>query len=101
MAVEANRCVLVPDDNISALVRIDPLTYDPMNPGDNQAIVSQFGEEASPEEPGATIRVDADVYRKLRSGEISAPSAFMEGKIHVDGDLQLAMQLALSAVAPD
>lgn len=64
-------------------------------------IVSHFGSSPMPPEPAATIRIDADVYGKLRSGELSPPSAFMEGKIRVDGDMQLAMQLALSAVAPD
>ena len=64
-------------------------------------IVSHFGAGPMAREPAATIRIDAEVYGKLRSGEVSAPSAFMEGKINVDGDLQLAMQLALSAVAPD
>jgi hypothetical protein len=64
-------------------------------------IVSHFGTDPLPTEPAATIRIAADVYGKLRSGELSAPSAFMEGKINIDGDMQLAMQLALSAVAPD
>jgi hypothetical protein len=64
-------------------------------------IVSHFGSSPMPPEPAATIRIDADVYGKLRSGELSPPSAFMEGKIKVDGAMQLAMQLALSAVAPD
>ena len=64
-------------------------------------IVSHFGTTPMAAEPAATIRIDAQTYGKLRSGERSAPSAFMEGKIQVDGDMQLAMQLALSAVAPD
>ncbi len=64
-------------------------------------VVFHFGAGPIPAEASATIRIDRDVYRKLRSGELSAPSAFMEGKIAVDGDVQLAMQLALSAVAPD
>ena len=64
-------------------------------------IVSHFGSSPMPPEPAATIRISSDVYGQLRSGELSPPSAFMEGKIKVDGDMQLAMQLALSAVAPD
>jgi len=64
-------------------------------------IVSHFGTDPAPSEPAATIRIDTATYAGLRSGELSAPSAFMEGKIRVDGDMQLAMQLALSAVAPD
>ena len=64
-------------------------------------VVSHFGSTPMPDDPAATIRIDAATYGKLRSGELSAPSAFMEGKIRIDGDMQLAMQLALSAVAPD
>ena len=64
-------------------------------------VVSHFGTGPISPEPAATIRIDAGVYSKLRSGELSAPSAFMEGKIQIDGDVQLAMQLALSAVSPD
>ena len=60
LAVEANRCVLVPDDNISALIRIDPLTYNPLFPGDNQVIVSQFGNLDSPR--GISIAPNGDVY---------------------------------------
>jgi hypothetical protein len=64
-------------------------------------VVTHFGTGPMAEEPAATIRLASDVYGKLRSGELSAPSAFMEGKIQVEGDMQLAMQLALSAVSPD
>jgi len=64
-------------------------------------VLSHFGSGPTPAEPTATIRIDAETYGRLRSGDLSAPSAFMEGKIRIDGDMQLAMQLALSAVAPD
>lgn len=68
---------------------------------DGFRVVTHFGSAPPPDEPGATIRMSADDYARLRSGELSAPLAFMEGKIAVEGDLQLAMQLAFAAVAPD
>ena len=48
-----------------------------------------------------SITVAADVYQKLRAGNVDPPQAFLDGKIKVDGDMQLTMQLALAAVAPD
>lgn len=60
-----------------------------------------FGSEPLPDEPTAKIGVQAEGYRKLRSGEVDPQQAFMDGTIQVEGDMQLAMQLALAALSPD
>ena len=54
-----------------------------------------------PDEPAATISIDGDAYRDLRSGELNPQDAFMSGKVEVEGDMQMAMQLALAAMTPD
>jgi len=51
--------------------------------------------------PATTIRVDAAAYRELRSGALQPQDAFLAGKIQVEGDMQLAMQLALAVLSPD
>ena len=54
-----------------------------------------------PAEPDASITVDDQAYRELRDGRLDPQSAFLDGQIRVEGDMQLAMQLALAAIAPD
>jgi putative sterol carrier protein len=51
--------------------------------------------------PATAIRVDAQAYRELRSGALQPQDAFLAGKIQVEGDMQLAMQLALAVLSPD
>jgi len=62
---------------------------------------THFGEGPIPEEPTACIRVDREAYRALQAGEVNPQEAFMAGQIRVEGDMQLAMQIALAAFTPD
>ena len=62
---------------------------------------SHFGSDPIPAAPDTTIRVDEASYRDLRSGALDPQTAFMEHRIEVDGDMQIAMQLALAAVSAD
>ena len=62
---------------------------------------SHFGSDPIPAAPDTTIRVDEASYRDLRSGALDPQTAFMEHRIEVDGDMQIAMQVALAAVAGD
>ncbi|MEL7480332.1 MAG: SCP2 sterol-binding domain-containing protein [Pseudomonadota bacterium] len=41
----------------------------------------------------ATIKVSWDDFEKLRKGELDGTMAFMQGKLKVDGDMSVAMQL--------
>jgi len=45
-----------------------------------------------------TLSADADTFSAILAGEINPTTAFMSGKLTVDGDMGMAMQLA-SALA--
>jgi hypothetical protein len=62
---------------------------------------SHFGGDPVPDAPDTTIRIDEAAYRDLRSGALDPQSAFMEHRIVVQGDMQIAMQVALAAAAGD
>ncbi len=66
---------------------------------DGFCLQTHFGPDPFPEEPNTSIRVDAAAYREIRAGKLDAQSAFLTGQIQIEGDVQLAMQLALAAIA--
>ncbi len=68
---------------------------------DGFSLQAHFGPDPFPEEPNTSIRVDAAAYRERRAGKLDAQSAFLTGQIQIEGDVQLAMQLALAAIAAD
>jgi len=65
------------------------------------ALVTHFGTGPVPAEPDAQISVAPEAYRALRSGTLEPQDAFLSGQIAVEGDMQLAMQIALAALSPD
>ena len=65
------------------------------------ALLTQFGAGPPPAAPTTSITVDREAYHALRAGELNPQEAFLGGRIQVEGDLQLAMQLALAAMTPD
>jgi hypothetical protein len=62
---------------------------------------THFGSDPFPDEPTASIIFNGNTYRELRDGEIHPQQAFMDGRIDLDGDMEMAFQLALAAMAPD
>ncbi len=64
-------------------------------------LLTHFGTGPIPNKPAASITVDEQAYRELRSGALNPEEAFMDGRIAIEGDLQVAMQLALAAISPD
>lgn len=65
------------------------------------AILAHFGPGEPPSEPQVRIRVGPELYRKLRRGELDVQNAFMQGDLAIEGDAQLAMQVALAVLAPE
>lgn len=50
--------------------------------------------EISDAEADVTMTADADTLRSIFNGDIDPTAAFMSGKLTIDGDMGLAMQLA-------
>jgi len=64
-------------------------------------LVVRFGGNATDAGPDCTLRIGSDAFGALRSGELAPQDAFMAGQVEIDGDMQLAMQLALAALSPE
>ncbi len=65
------------------------------------ALLVHFGEGEVADEPRCGLSVAREAYEKLRTGEINPQEAFMNQQIEIEGDMQMAMQLALAAMTPD
>ena len=68
---------------------------------DGFALRTHFGSDPIPSEADTRVRMDEATYRDLRSGAVDLQSAFMDLRIEIEGDMQLALRVALAAVAAD
>jgi putative sterol carrier protein len=64
-------------------------------------IVASFGACDVAAEPACTIQLDQATYAELSAGNLSSEDAFLSGRVVVEGDMQLAIALALATLAPD
>ncbi|MEW9919484.1 SCP2 sterol-binding domain-containing protein [Marimonas sp. MJW-29] len=62
--------------------------------GEGSVVIDSSGARASDEETDVTLSADADTFQEIMSGETNPTSAFMTGKLKVDGDMGMAMKLA-------
>ena len=62
--------------------------------GEGSVVIDNTGARASDEETDVTLTADADTFQEIMSGETNPTSAFMTGKLKVDGDMGMAMKLA-------
>ncbi len=61
--------------------------------GEGAVIIDENGAHAGDEETDVTLTADPDTFESILSGDLDATTAFMSGKLVVDGDMGLAMKL--------
>ena len=66
--------------------------------GEGAVMMDDTGARAADEPADVTLSADAETFQSILEGETNPTSAFMTGKLKVDGDMGLAMKLA-SALA--
>jgi putative sterol carrier protein len=62
-------------------------------PGEGAVMIDQTGVRAGDEEADVTLTADAEVFRAILDGDINPTTAFMTGKLSVDGSMGMAMKL--------
>ena len=56
-------------------------------------VVDADGARASDDETDVTLSADVDTFRAILEGDLSPTSAFMSGRLTLDGDMGAAMRL--------
>lgn len=64
--------------------------------GEGSIIVDSDGVRAADEEADVTLSADTDTFREILDGELDPTSAFMGGRLRIDGDMGMAMKLGTS-----
>ncbi len=62
-------------------------------PGEGAIMMDAEGVRAGNEEADVTLTAEADVFRAILEGDLNATSAFMQGKLKVDGSMGMAMKI--------
>ena len=62
-------------------------------PGEGSIMLDAAGVREGDDDADVTLTAEAEVFDALLSGDLSAASAFMTGKLAVDGNMGLAMKL--------
>lgn len=56
-------------------------------------VLDENGARASDTPADVTLTADAETFRQILAGELDPTSAFMQGRLKVDGDMAAAMRL--------
>ncbi|WIY24111.1 SCP2 sterol-binding domain-containing protein [Parasedimentitalea psychrophila] len=57
-------------------------------------VIDANGARVSDDEADVTLSADTETFQDILSGELNPTSAFMSGKLTIDGDMGTAMKLA-------
>ena len=61
--------------------------------GEGAIIIDENGVREDDDEADVTLTADAETFEAILEGDLDPTSAFMSGKLSVDGDMGLAMKL--------
>ena len=61
--------------------------------GEGSIMVDGDGVRAGDGDADVTLGADADTFREMLDGDLNPTSAFMGGRLRIDGDMGLAMKL--------
>ncbi|SFD45069.1 SCP2 sterol-binding domain-containing protein [Roseivivax sediminis] len=62
--------------------------------GEGAFVLDSDGARAGDGDADVTLKADADTFRQIMEGDLDPTSAFMSGKLAIEGDMGKAMQLA-------
>tara|TARA_B100001057_G_scaffold12975_1_gene12235 strand:- start:532 stop:822 length:291 start_codon:yes stop_codon:yes gene_type:complete len=62
--------------------------------GEGSIVISKNKVYSSDEETDVTFKASVEVFQEIFNGELDPTSAFMTGKLKIDGDMGTAMRLA-------
>ncbi|PTQ71320.1 SCP2 sterol-binding domain-containing protein [Celeribacter persicus] len=61
--------------------------------GEGAIMVDADGVRAADDAADVTLTADLDTFQGMMEGDVNPTAAFMQGKLSIDGDMGLAMQL--------
>lgn len=62
--------------------------------GEGAIMIDSNGAHAGDDDADVSLTADTDTFKAILDGELNPTSAFMSGKLSVDGDMGQAMKLA-------
>lgn len=63
-------------------------------PGEGSIVMDEQGAREADDDTEVTLTADADTFREILDGDLDPTTAFMTGRLKLDGDMGQAMKLA-------
>jgi len=91
--------VLTPD-RIAVMSEIEGTMRVQVTGDDAWGVTIHFGSPPIPD-PGTTVSIPQEEFRKLIEGELDLQGAFMTGKLEMEGEVEVPMKMAMAIMAPE